>query len=87
MILSGVSSRTRMVNTLQLDVLKTRMMNSKTQKSVYHSVKNLYGEAGVLAFFKGYVPAFVRLAPHTILTFVFMEQLRMNFGKKIKKKV
>ncbi|XP_012273566.1 mitochondrial dicarboxylate carrier isoform X2 [Orussus abietinus] len=30
--------------------------------------------------FKGYVPAFVRLAPHTILTFVFLEQLRSNFG-------
>nr|CAD7393367.1 unnamed protein product [Timema cristinae] len=30
--------------------------------------------------FKGYVPAFVRLGPHTILTFVFLEQLRKNFG-------
>nr|CAD7202574.1 unnamed protein product [Timema douglasi] len=28
----------------------------------------------------GYVPAFVRLGPHTILTFVFLEQLRKNFG-------
>lgn len=35
---------------------------------------------GPLGFFKGYVPAFVRLAPHTILTFVFLEQLRSNFG-------
>lgn len=35
---------------------------------------------GPLGFFKGYVPAFVRLAPQTILTFVFLEQLRFNFG-------
>jgi solute carrier family 25 (mitochondrial dicarboxylate transporter), member 10 len=33
-----------------------------------------------MGFFKGYVPAFLRLGPHTILTFVFLEQLRMNFG-------
>lgn len=35
---------------------------------------------GPLGFFKGYIPAFVRLAPQTILTFVFLEQLRQNFG-------
>jgi dicarboxylate transporter 10 len=35
---------------------------------------------GPLAFYKGYIPAFVRLGPQTILTFVFFEQLRMNFG-------
>ena len=29
---------------------------------------------------QGYIPAFVRLGPQTILTFVFFEQLRMNFG-------
>ncbi len=35
---------------------------------------------GPLAFYKGYIPAFVRLGPHTILTFIFFEQLRQNFG-------
>lgn len=35
---------------------------------------------GPLGFFKGYIPAFVRLAPQTILTFMFLEQLRLNFG-------
>ena len=32
------------------------------------------------AFFKGFVPAFVRLGPHTIITFVLFEQLRLRFG-------
>lgn len=35
---------------------------------------------GPMGFYKGFVPAFVRLAPHTILTFIFFEQLRKNFG-------
>lgn len=34
----------------------------------------------VFLLLQGYVPAFVRLAPHTILTFLFLEQLRDNFG-------
>ena len=36
---------------------------------------------GPLAFYKGYVPAFVRLGPHTVLTFIFLEQLKKNFGR------
>jgi len=35
---------------------------------------------GPLGFFKGYIPAFIRLAPQTILTFVFLEQLQSHFG-------
>lgn len=35
---------------------------------------------GPAGFFKGFVPAFVRLGPHTILLFLFLEQLRRNFG-------
>ena len=35
---------------------------------------------GPLGFFKGYIPAFIRLAPQTILTFVFLEMLRKKWG-------
>lgn len=71
--------------TQPLDVLKTRLMNSEKNqyRSVAHCITDLYKESGVIGFFKGYVPAFVRLAPHTILTFVFLEQLRMNFGTRL----
>jgi dicarboxylate transporter 10 len=30
--------------------------------------------------FQGYILRFIRLAPHTVLTFVFYEQLRLHFG-------
>lgn len=67
--------------TQPLDVLKTRAMNAKPGE--FKSMMDLIlytAKLGPLGFFKGYVPAFVRLAPHTILTFVFLEQLRQNFG-------
>ncbi len=31
---------------------------------------------GPLAFYRGYVPAFIRLGPHTVITFVIYEQLK-----------
>ncbi|XP_068632264.1 mitochondrial dicarboxylate carrier [Battus philenor] len=67
--------------TQPVDVLKTRAMNAKPGEAtgIITLVTGLAKE-GPLAFFKGYIPAFARLAPHTVLTFVFLEQLRMNFG-------
>jgi len=67
--------------TQPLDVLKTRAMNAKPGE--FKGAMDLIrytGRTGPMAFYKGYIPAFVRLGPQTILTFVFFEQLRMNFG-------
>ncbi|GFY29049.1 mitochondrial dicarboxylate carrier [Trichonephila clavipes] len=70
--------------TQPLDVLKTRMMNAKPgeYKSLWHCIA-VTAKLGPLGFFKGYIPAFVRLAPHTVLTFIFFEQLRINFGTRV----
>lgn len=32
---------------------------------------------------QGLLPAGIRLMPHTVLTFVFLEQLRKHFGVKV----
>lgn len=67
--------------TQPLDVLKTRAMNAKPGEFKNQWALITYtARLGPLGFFKGYVPAFVRLAPQTILTFLFLEQLRINFG-------
>lgn len=67
--------------TQPVDVMKTRMMNAKPGE--YKGVIDCFVvtlKQGPLSFYKGLVPAFIRLAPHTILLFVFFEQLRLNFG-------
>ncbi|KAM7289760.1 mitochondrial dicarboxylate carrier [Ixodes scapularis] len=67
--------------TQPLDVMKTRMMNAKPGE--YASIWHCFIETkklGLGAFFKGFVPAFVRLGPHTVLTWIFLEQMRLNFG-------
>uniref|UniRef100_A0A2K5Q476 Mitochondrial dicarboxylate carrier n=1 Tax=Cebus imitator TaxID=2715852 RepID=A0A2K5Q476_CEBIM len=66
-----------------LDVLKTRLMNAKGEyQGVFHCAVET-AKLGPLAFYKGLVPAGIRLVPHTVLTFVFLEQLRKNFGIKV----
>ncbi|XP_058531813.1 mitochondrial dicarboxylate carrier [Ochotona princeps] len=68
-----------------LDVLKTRLMNAKGEyKGVFHCALET-AKLGPLAFYKGLFPAAVRLIPHTVLTFVFLEQLRQHFGAKAPK--
>uniref|UniRef100_A0A3P9A3S4 Mitochondrial dicarboxylate carrier n=1 Tax=Esox lucius TaxID=8010 RepID=A0A3P9A3S4_ESOLU len=63
-----------------LDVMKTRLMNSKGEYSgVIHCLR-VTAKEGPLAFYKGLVPAGIRLIPHTVLTFIFLEQLKNNFG-------
>jgi len=67
--------------TQPVDVLKTRMMNAK--KGEYKNALHCFTETlkqGPTAFFKGFVPAFVRLGPQTVLIWLFKEQLRIRFG-------
>ncbi|KAM6164938.1 mitochondrial dicarboxylate carrier isoform 2-T2 [Rhynchocyon petersi] len=66
-----------------LDVLKTRLMNAKGEyQGVLHCAMET-AKLGPLAFYKGLFPAGIRLVPHTVLTFVFLEQLRKHFGIKV----
>lgn len=70
--------------TMPLDVMKTRMMNAPpgTYSNLLACAKDI-ASAGPIGFFKGFIPAFVRLGPHTILTFIFFEQLRLHFGDEV----
>lgn len=68
--------------TQPLDVLKTRMMNASGEgkQTIKEATQDVYRCAGPIGFYKGFCPALIRLVPHTILVFIFYEQLRMRFG-------
>lgn len=56
-------------------------MNAKAgEYDSYLSVITQIGRIGPVGFFKGSIPAFARIGPHTVLTFLIMEQLRLHFG-------
>lgn len=67
--------------TQPLDVIKTRLMNAKPgQYDGIVDVARDISKFGYFGFFKGFIPAFARIGPNTILTFLMMEQLRLHFG-------
>jgi len=61
-----------------VDVVKTRFMNSGP--GIYNGAidcaVHMYKENGVMAFYKGFVPNYMRLGTWNILTFVLFEQLK-----------
>eukprot|EP01096_Ripella_sp_DP13-Kostka_P006136 TRINITY_DN2176_c0_g1_i1.p1 TRINITY_DN2176_c0_g1~~TRINITY_DN2176_c0_g1_i1.p1 ORF type:complete len:294 (-),score=105.41 TRINITY_DN2176_c0_g1_i1:21-902(-) len=66
--------------TQPFDVVKTRMMNAgkvSEFRGAFHCLTKTAVDEGVFALFKGFVPALTRLAPQTVLTFIFLEQLRV----------
>ncbi|KAM7360005.1 mitochondrial dicarboxylate carrier-like [Cochliomyia hominivorax] len=78
---SFISGGVATMFTQPLDVMKTRLMNAKPGQysGLLHVAKDI-ANVGVFGFFKGFIPAFARIGPHTILTFLMMEQLRLHFG-------
>ncbi|KAG8737920.1 Mitochondrial dicarboxylate transporter [Ceratobasidium sp. 428] len=54
------------------DVIKSRVMQNNNT-SMLEVVKTSFRTEGVKFLFKGWTPAFVRLAPNTVLLFVFLE--------------
>ncbi|XP_053946169.1 mitochondrial 2-oxoglutarate/malate carrier protein [Anastrepha ludens] len=70
------------ITSMPLDIAKTRIQNMKTAagaKPEYSGTIDVLAKVarqeGVLALWKGFTPYFCRLGPHTVLTFIFLEQL------------
>jgi len=75
------------IATSPIDVIKTRTMNEWTQtkgkcsySSVFSSLIKIQRSEGVLGFYKGFIPNWVRTGPHTFITFLVFEQLRRISG-------
>lgn len=68
---------------LPFDIVKTRVQNAKpgTYTGAVDCAIKLYKNEGVLKFWRGFFTYFVRIAPHTILTFLFLEQINKIYSK------
>ncbi|KAF4954466.1 hypothetical protein FGADI_5245 [Fusarium gaditjirri] len=58
------------------DVLKSRMQSSAGKEGLAQVLSTGLREEGPRFLMRGWTPAWLRLTPHTVLTFVFMEKLR-----------
>ena len=57
-----------------VDVFKTRIMSAHDSKGVVSLLSETLRTEGFTWMFRGWVPSFIRLGPHTIATFIFLEQ-------------
>eukprot|EP00049_Salpingoeca_infusionum_P026558 m.26368 g.26368 ORF g.26368 m.26368 type:complete len:308 (-) comp8820_c0_seq3:822-1745(-) len=71
------------------DVITTRLYNQpvdpvtgkgKFYKSYADCMKKTFTKEGIRGFYKGVTALYLRIGPHTVLTFVFWEQLRSLFS-------
>lgn len=85
LIASLIAGTCATICTQPLDVVKTRLMNETVghYKGSFDVIKSIHRDYGMIGYFRGFLPAFVRLAPHTMLTFVFLEELRKHFGTPV----
>ncbi|KAJ1334590.1 hypothetical protein BSLG_007745 [Batrachochytrium salamandrivorans] len=74
--------------TSPIDLVKSRYMNQKfgsdgvglKYKTSFDCFKKTLMTEGVAGLFKGWLPQWMRMGPHTIMTFLILEQLRKAAG-------
>uniref|UniRef100_A0A8C6YJT5 Solute carrier family 25 member 34 n=1 Tax=Naja naja TaxID=35670 RepID=A0A8C6YJT5_NAJNA len=79
-----VSSVAVAVAMTPFDVVSTRLYNQpvdetgmgKHYRGFFDCVVRVSGKEGVLALYKGFGPAYLRLGPHTVLSLLFWDELR-----------
>ena len=64
-----------------VDVIKTKVMSSSEHTNILKLVTDTTRAEGIRWMFKGWVPSFIRVGPHTILTFLFLEQHKKMYRK------
>ena len=64
------------------DVVSTRIYQSSGRHTVYHGVVDCFRQTiraeGWRALQKGWLALYLRLGPHTVLTFLFLERIRAS---------
>lgn len=64
-----------------VDVVKTRIMSASESKGLLKLLADVYRVEGLGWMFRGWVPSFIRLGPHTIFTFLAFEQHKKIYRK------
>jgi len=74
---------------MPVDIVKTRIQNMRIidGKPEYNGILDVFGRIlrneGLFSLWKGFTPYFMRLGPHTVLTFIFFEQLCSFYSRAI----
>ncbi|CAH0588843.1 unnamed protein product [Chrysodeixis includens] len=76
---SMISGLITTIASMPVDIIKTRIQNAAKGQSQVTVVTSLLKNEGVLSLWKGFLPYYARLGPHTVLTFIFLEQMNSAY--------
>ncbi|KAL3083492.1 hypothetical protein niasHS_011294 [Heterodera schachtii] len=88
---SMISGLATTVASMPVDIVKTRIQNMSVVdgrpefSGVVDVVRRVLANEGIFALWKGFLPYYMRLGPHTVLTFILLEQMnalykRLKYG-------
>ncbi|XP_039250064.1 mitochondrial 2-oxoglutarate/malate carrier protein-like [Styela clava] len=86
-VASMISGLVTTIASMPVDIAKTRIQSMKTidGKPEYTGAINVLTRTvrseGIFSLWKGFTPYYFRLGPHTVLTFIFLEQLNKLYRK------
>ncbi|KAJ8983645.1 hypothetical protein NQ317_019564 [Molorchus minor] len=88
-VASMISGLITTAASMPVDIAKTRIQNMKTidgkpeYKGPVDVLAKVVRNEGLFALWKGFAPYYFRLGPHTVLTFIFLEQMNGAYYKYI----
>ncbi|CAD6193994.1 unnamed protein product [Caenorhabditis auriculariae] len=88
---SMVSGLATTIASMPVDIAKTRIQSMKVidGKPEYKNAFDVWAKVikneGVLALWKGFTPYYMRLGPHTVLTFIILEQMNSAYYRLVLK--
>lgn len=83
---SMISGLVTTAASMPVDIAKTRIQNMKIIdgkpefKGTLDVLSKVIRKEGIFALWKGFTPYYARLGPHTVLTFIFLEQLNATYN-------
>jgi solute carrier family 25 (mitochondrial oxoglutarate transporter), member 11 len=79
---SMISGLLSTIASMPVDIVKTRMQKSSGKVASPMAIfTGIIKKEGFFSLWKGFIPYYARLGPHTVLTFVFLEQYTFLYKK------
>jgi len=69
------------IASMPVDIVKTRVQRSSAKTNALKMFFEIIKVEGFFGLWKGFTPYYARLGPHTVLTFIFLEQLNNAYKK------
>jgi len=78
-VASMISGLVTTIASMPVDIVKTRVQKSSEATNAVKIFVDVIKNEGLFSLWKGFTPYYARLGPHTVLTFIFLEQFNVFY--------